>query len=223
MNIKTLLYTLILVLALSSLGSSLFAQTPSNRYFGFSGSFGMRSQTVSSNYNGVNGMPLTQYGGSAGVIYGTSAARLKSEIGVYYSASDVPHTTNMVELASSINIYPLQLFAKKDRAIEPYLIAGVSRNTNKFYGFYHMADTSPNINHSVSMEPYIGKITALQTTVGAGIEIHLGLGDDYSFVHLFVEAKYSRLVSTGNSSLLAETSLSNQLLGSVGILVGKRY
>jgi hypothetical protein len=190
-------------------------------YLGFGGSFGVRSQKVqASNYSEINNTPIVQEGGSGTIVTGNSIARLKLEAGFYFSSANMLHTNDLVELAALVNIYPLQLISQGNKTIEPYLIAGVTKSKQKFYGFYHM-DESQVVNYSVTIEPFVGNLVSTQATFGTGLEWHLR--DDHSFVHIFAEAKYSKSLSAKSTELLNNTTLDGQLMVNLGIVVGRHY
>jgi hypothetical protein len=223
--------TLVFIIVLIIMGSThiISAQdesiqsNKSNIYLGFGASFGVRSnKVISENFEAINNMAVLQEGGSGIIITGTRFARVKFETGFYYSNSSVVHTTDLVELSSSLNLYPLQFFSKGKRCVEPYLTTGVSKNKHKFHGFYHLEEAGTTaINYSVTLEPYIGKAVTSITTLGAGLEIHFR--DDHSFVHMFLEAKYGKFNGSKNTTLLDKTTFTDQLLVSMGITFGRHY
>jgi hypothetical protein len=193
----------------------------SNIYLGFGGSFGIRSQKVTnSNFEEINNMPIVQEGGSGSVVFGKRAVRMKAEAGFYFSSANMMHTTDLVELATSANIYPLEIINSSDNLIEPYLTAGISRSKQKFYGYYHMDETQA-VNYSVTIEPFVGNQINTQATFGTGVEFHLR--DDHSFVHIFAEAKYSKSIGAKTTELMATTGLSDQFMINLGIVFGRHF
>jgi len=195
----------------------------SDLYLGFGASFGVRTQKVTSqNFEEINGMAVVQEGGNGIATIGNRFVRARFETGFYYSSASTKHTTDLVQLASSINIYPVQLISKGEYRLAPYFIAGISRNVQKFHGFYHMDEPSSTpINYSVTIEPFVGKAVSTQAIFGAGLEYNLM--DQNSFVHVFAQARYGKELSAKSSSLLDKTSISNQMMLSIGIIFGRHY
>lgn len=193
----------------------------SDIYLGFGGSFGVRSQKVAgSNFSEISSMPIVQEGGSGTIVFGKRAVRMKAEAGFYFSSANVLHTTDLVELATSANFYPLEIISGGANLVEPYFTAGISRSKQKFHGFYHM-DESQAMNYSVTVEPHVGNLINTQATVGAGTEFHLR--DDHSFVHIFAEAKYAKVLNTKSTILMTETGLSDQIMVNIGIVFGRHF
>jgi hypothetical protein len=107
---------------------------------------------------------------------------------------------------------------KRTPMFEPYLTGGVDYDKHKFYGFY--ANREPGqTNYSQAEAPYVGKITQVNATFGAGIEARLK--DDYNFIHLFAEARYGHnLSSKSGGTLFSATTIANQTQVTVGITFG---
>jgi hypothetical protein len=75
------------------------------------------------------------------------------------------------------------------------------------------------VNYSVPDEPYLGRLTQINATIGLGIEYQLPL--QYDFVHLFAEAKYSTpLQSKADKRAFDQTSILNFTSLSVGVGFG---
>lgn len=188
-------------------------------YVGFGASFGVRSQVLQSNYAAIDRMNVVQEGGTAILVGGNRIFRAKLETGFYYSSSAVPHTVDLFELGASVNVYPFQFVTKEIKRVEPYFIAGFSQAAQKFHGYYHLEDgAQQKINYSVSSEPYIGKSVTSLATIGTGLEYRLR--DDYNFVHIFAEARYSKAVAARNSLPLEQTSFAKQVAVNVGVAFG---
>lgn len=186
-------------------------------YFGFAASLGMRSSTLSSNYAAINNMDVQQGGGALGVLWGGKGFQTKLTAGYYPSTDKVVHTTDLVQLDLAINIYPIYIIQENSYVIEPYFIAGICNNNYKLYGFYtnEQAGTS---NYSVTIEPYLGKVSNYNAVFGVGFEINLL--DEYEFCKIFVDARYSSPVSEKASNVFSETSASSQLNMNVGVAFG---
>lgn len=189
-------------------------------YLGFGGSFGIRAQKITSRYPEINSKCLLQEGGSGMGVFGNRILRTKVEAGFYYSSPTFSHTIDLIEISSSINVYPLQIVSKTERRFEPYVSLGIGRSYNAFYGFYHLKDMTAPVNHSVTTEPYIGKSITTQATLGAGLEFHLE--NNTNFIHVFAEGKYSGNLSTKNTTFLSGTSMFKQVVLNIGFIVGKK-
>lgn len=186
-------------------------------HLGFSASFGIRSNKVSSNYTAIDKMALLQEGGSAGLVWGTKALETKLNIGFYYSSDKVPHTTDLIEIQTNANFYPLSLITNKPHIVEPYLTGGISKNYYKFHGFY-IGEKQSGTNYSVDIEPYLGSLDVYLFSIGSGVAVNLG--DKYQFIKLFADAKYSSPFASKKSTVFKDTNISSQLGCNVGIAFG---
>lgn len=186
-------------------------------HIGFNASFGIRSSKISSNYTAIDKMALIEEGGSLGLLWGSKALETKLNIGFYYSSSKVPHTTDLIEIETSANFYPLTLITKRMHVVEPYLIGGISKNYYKLHGYY-IGEQSGVINRSVDIEPFLGSLDIYLFSIGSGVAVNLG--DKYQFIKLFADAKYSSPFASKKSSVFAETNMSDQLAVNVGVAFG---
>jgi hypothetical protein len=185
---------------------------------GFEGSFGVKTFSLSSNIAALNGLNVTEEGGSVGVAIGAQALRIKIRQGYFYSSSAVVQTVDEVRSAFIGNFYPLQLLIKGNSRFQPYFTGGIERNILKMYGTYDSENTQPR-NYSVSEAPFLGKLATVVTSFGAGLEYNVkGPGN---FVSFFAEARYGKPVGTTSSSaFFNQTNVSDQLLINVGIGFG---
>ncbi len=186
-------------------------------HLGFTASFGTRSNKVSSNYAAIDNMKLVEEGGSAGLIWGSKIVETKLTIGFYYSSSKVPHTTDLMEIESSTNFYPLSALTKKIHIVEPYVTGGFSKNYYKLHGYY-IGEQPKGVNHSVAIEPYLGSLDVYLFSIGSGIDVNLG--DKFQFIKLFADAKYSSPFASIKSTVFKDTRLSNQMTINVGVSFG---
>lgn len=184
---------------------------------GFEGSFGVKSFTISSNIDKINGLNVIEEGATVGVVAGSKIARLRIRQGYYYSSSSVTQTVDEVRSSIGLNLYPIQFFTDKAKLM-PYVTMSVERNLFKMNGFYGN-DASTVRNHSVSEAPYLGKISTLQATLGAGLEYRIVTPGH--FVSFFGEARYGKNIRTNSSTaLFSQTSLSGQMAVNIGISYG---
>jgi hypothetical protein len=188
------------------------------QYLGFEGTYGVRSFTIKSSIPQLSQMPVLEFGGSLGVIVGNDFVRAKVRAaGFYYSASNVPRTVDLFETEALFNFYPLQYFSNHKNSLDVYITGGASLDFVKFYGYYLGIDKK--VNYSVPDEPYLGRLTQINATIGLGIEYQLPL--QYDFVHLFAEAKYSTpLQSKADKRAFDQTSILNFTSLSVGVGFG---
>jgi hypothetical protein len=188
-------------------------------YKGFVASFGAHTSDLSSDIAEIHATVLQQAGGEIGLIAGNRIAKAKlGLIGYYSSTGSTPGTTDLYTSNVSVNFYPLAWILKKNPMVEPYFTGGVDYDNYKFYGFYVNREPGQT-NYSQADAPYLGRITQVNGTFGAGIELRLK--DDYNFIHLFAEARYGHsLSSTSNGTLFSATTISNQTQMTVGVTFG---
>lgn len=189
-------------------------------HIGLTGSFGMRSGTLHSNLSAIDNMNLVNEGGSLGVLWGNKAFEAKLAVGYYYSNIQVAHTTDVLLAEFSSNFYPIRAITKRAVKVEPYLIGAIAKNYHKLHGYY-VGDQSGPINYSVSLEPYLGYLDVYNASVGIGVEV--SLLDDYDFVKIFADAKYSNPFTTRSSSAFTQTTVSNQVSFNLGISFGTNH
>ncbi len=184
---------------------------------GFEGSFGIKAFTISSNIAKIDGLNVVEEGGTLGMVAGTKIVRVRVRQGFYYSSSSVTQTVDEVRSSVGVNIYPLQFFTDNARLM-PYIIMGVERNIFKMHGFYG-DDGSTRHNYSVSEAPYLGKISTIQSSIGAGMEYRVRMPGH--FVSFFAEARYGKNLRTMSSTtLFSGTGISDQIGMNVGISYG---
>jgi len=196
-------------------------------YYGFNTSFGTRSFTIQSGIPQLSNLKATQAGGQLGLIAGNCVWQFRLGLLGYYGATgNSGSSIDLYENQLSTNFYPLSLLTKKSLRISPYVITGITNNRAKFSGHFDDKDGG-KVNYSTVDLPYAGTINVVRATVGTGIAFKLI--DSYDFVHFFSEVAYGFTVSQSTkSSLLADTSIGNQLTVNVGLRFGghrlaKRY
>ncbi|HEY4654286.1 MAG TPA: hypothetical protein VIH22_07215 [Cyclobacteriaceae bacterium] len=187
------------------------------KFRGASVSFLMRAFTLKSNIAALDGLIVVQEGGQAGFFFGNRELRGRfGLLGFLYSSMRVPRTINVFECEGALNYYPLNATGKR-YTVEPYLVGGLVFDNIRFRGHY-LTNGEGRRNTSIP-EPYLGAIRKLDATLGAGIEI--GLVNAWQFVHLFSEMKYgAKLFQTASNRVFENTTVSDQLLVSVGFRFG---
>lgn len=185
---------------------------------GFEGSFGIKSFDISSNIAKIDGLDVLEEGGTIGVVAGNGIARLRLKQGFYYSSATVAQTVDEIRSSLGANIYPLQPFSKNAK-LAPYITMSMERNLFKMYGFYGNEGTASTTNYSVSEAPFLGKISTVQASVGAGLEYQVKTPGHY--VNFFGEVRYGKNIRTITSNpFFNETSVSGQMAVSLGISYG---
>jgi hypothetical protein len=188
------------------------------RYIGFEGTFGVRSFTIKSDVPEVNHLQVVEEGGSAGIVIGNNVFKASARIlGFYYSISSVPRTIDLFESEMVVQYYPLQRLLRSS-GMKVYVSSGVSMDKIKFYGHYLKQDEP--INYSDIREPYLGKLSQLNASVGIGFEYRL---PNVDFVHLFAEGRYGiPIQSTSSTKAFANTTIKNFTSISVGVSFGRK-
>jgi hypothetical protein len=214
----SLIFVMILASALyCTVQAQTMKQLARDYQFGFEGSFGVKSFTISSNIDKINQLNVIEEGATLGVVVGSKIARIRIRQGYYYSSSSVTQTVDEVRSSIGLNLYPSKFFTDEARLM-PYITMGVERNLFKMNGFYGN-DASTVRNYSVSEAPYLGKISIIQATLGAGLEYRIATPGH--FVSFFGEARYGKNIRTNSSTeLFSQTSLSGQMAVNIGISYG---
>jgi hypothetical protein len=208
---------LLLLVGVQNANAQRFKKFLNTYQIGLEGSFGIKSFTVSSDIKEINDLYVVGEGGTIGIIWGSNAVVGKIRQGYYYSASSVAHTVDEIRSALAFNFYPNYLF-NPESSFRPYVVMGAERSNFHMHGYYDRNDESVR-NHSRSEDPYLGKISTIQVSIGGGIEYRIK--NPGHFVALFGEAKYGKAVtSSSNNPLFEQTRLSGQLLVSVGVGFG---
>lgn len=185
---------------------------------GLEASFGIKTFSLSSDIAAIDGLSVTEEGGTIGVVMGAKALRLKLRQGYFYSSSTVAQTIDEVRSAFVANLYPLQLFQRNNSRLQPYFMGGMERNIFKMYGTYGSENNKPR-NYSVSEAPFLGKISNMIASVGAGLEYRVTTPGHY--INFFAEGRYGKSFHTISSGeLFNGTALSDQLVFSLGVGFG---
>lgn len=197
-----------------------FAQELSDsryRYYGFEAHFGVKSTKLSSDLAAIHNMDVIQEGGSVGFVLGSRAVKTRLQAaGFYYSHAGVKHAVNAIESGLTVNVYPLKFINTSNQALNPYLSGGVDYNIMKFFGYYATPDSK--VNYSRSSAAYIGKVAYARGSVGGGIEWRLP--QEYDFVHLFAEARYSWAIDRNADEILKHTTAANTASVNLGVSFG---
>jgi hypothetical protein len=218
-----LIFCIFMVLALKSC-TSLAQEFPTKHtivYYGFDASFGVRLFTLHSDLDKINGMNVQEEGGCMGLVIGNKIWQTKLRQGFFYSAANVPYTTDLVETELNLNINPLQIIKSRFRSFEPYITTGVERNAIKLYGSYVKIDRAHDAAGLVNAntEPYLGQIVITRVGVGGGLQYRVPY--HRSFLRLFAEARYGYALANNTSSTWFKyTTVSSQAAISVGVSFG---
>lgn len=186
--------------------------------FGFEGSLGVKSFRIISDIEKINQLNVIEEGGTIGVVAGTQVFRFRLRQGFFYSSSSVAQTVDELRSALGANIYPLELI-KRNTRLAPYITTGVERNIFRMYGFYGGENTNQTRNYSVSEAPFLGKISAMQASVGIGLEYRMKAPGH--FVNFFGETRFVKNLTTNSSTpIFNYTTVSDQVTINLGISYG---
>lgn len=189
-----------------------------NYQLGLEGSFGIKTFNLSSNIAKIDGLQVTEEGGQIGVGIGAKAIRVKVRQGYFYSSSAVAHTVDEIRSAFIANIYPVKMFSNKNMKLQPYFMGGIERNILRMYGTYG-TETTHQMNYSITEAPYLGKISSLVASAGAGIEYSIKAPGH--FISVFAEGRYGKPLSIASeNALFSQTSTSNQMVVNIGVAFG---
>lgn len=205
-----------------------FKRPEKKLYLGFDVSFGTRLFQIQSNIDAIRGMDVLEEGGAAGLLFGNQVVQVKVRQGYFYSASRVSYTADLVQTSFEININPLQLAHPVDfRRFEPYLLAGVSRDAVKFYGYYIDApgtvgdqgrESARKPNYSYSEMPYLGRVASTRAEGGLGMMYRINMVD--SFLRIFGEVRYGYAVGHSATPQFEDTTAAHQMSFSLGTSFG---
>jgi hypothetical protein len=207
----------ILVIILQSATAQGLKQFVRDYQFGFEASFGIKTFNMTSNIAQINGLSIIEEGGNIGVGIGSGALRIKLKQGYYYSSSAVAHTVDEVRSSAVANIYLMQLFSKNNSRLQPYITGTMERNIFKMYGTY--GENKQPRNYSVSEAPYLGSISSVVASFGAGLEYKITTPGH--FVSLFAEGRCGKTINvTSTSEMFSNTAISNQVVANIGVVFG---
>jgi hypothetical protein len=197
---------------------------PKNRplYLGCELSLACPQYILKSRIPALDGLHTQYLGTNLGGVASSAAGKLKATVGMYYSEPSVPYTMDMVQGAVSGSLYLLRLKKIKYHSVEPYATVGLTRQLTKFYGDYLPAENgaAPQTNYSLTEQPLVGKTGFTQMNLGVGVEYQLESCSNV-FIHLFAEAGYGVLISSGSSNRsFSGTTLSNPATISLGLNFG---
>jgi hypothetical protein len=220
-KINALLIRLALIfISMMSCMPSVVAQASSSKYksyLGFAGSFGRRSFKSESNYLQINRSVVSVDGGQVGLTFGSRVVRGDiGLIGYYSSVTDIAGTIDLYTNHATVKLYPAGLLTKKNYRLEPYINVGIAYDRYKFYG--HYAQNGERMGNYSGQEPFLGVIKQTSSTVGIGLEFKIL--DQYDFVHLFTDLKWSRPLTNVSSSEFDHTRLSGNTIFNIGLAFG---
>lgn len=212
----------ILILFILLMFQALITNAQANRpgtksiYRGLTASFGVRSVDIVSNIARIDRTNPMATGGQVGIVFGGRAVRTRvGLLGYYASTGNTAGTTDLYESNIAVNFHPL---ARMNSVISPYLTGGLSYDRYSFFGYY-LNQEPGTINLSHADTPFLGKIKQVNASAGIGVEFILK--DDFDFIHLFSEMRYSHNLSASTQhSAFAETKLDQQMQVMLGISFG---
>ena len=210
---------LILILFTANAQSPLDQCGPT-RFTGFDSSFGMRAFSLTSDLGVLNNLDVVQEGGSLGGVFGNNFFLVKVRGGLYYSNGKTPNAIDITELETMVNFYPINLLKPYHQHImDFYLALGTSMDIVSFYGNY--IDGSKPQNYSAVKQPYLGKMSLMNVTAGAGIEFRMRGKRDFG--HFFAEVKQGiPLYSSTKSEAFKNTSIRSITFVNIGVSYGFR-
>lgn len=217
-TIRVLTSVLLVVCFHMAANAQFFNRITKKYYAGVEGGYRSHFFTSKSNLPQINRSSVNLVGGHLGGMVGTSVFRSRLEWGYYSSVSDISGTIDLYATNAMINFYPLSMINKKRPRIEPYVTMGMEYDKLKFYGYYLDKDQG-KINYSTSQPPYLGACQQFNMMVGTGIEVKIL--DQYDFVHLFSEVKYSyNIQERYTTSKLSNTSIKRPFMIDAGVRFG---
>lgn len=188
------------------------------KYFGYELSLATKRMNIQSDVKQLNQLSFTQLITSVGIVYANPTTSIRLNAGMGYSGDRVPNSIDALEAGALANIYLMRLFTPKQAVIEPYLVVNAGYSRTSFFGSY--LSKEPIQNYSTSEEQLIGRIEALNTSAGLGIEARLE-HDSQHFIRLFAEAlagrNYFQHSATGD---LQNTTASQPLKITLGVSFG---
>lgn len=213
--LRSLVVVIFLCAAFTSIAQEQFIKR--YRYAGFEANFGSKATRLTSNIPQIDGMNVTQEGGSLGLVLGNVWMKTRLQVaGFYYSNSKVPQTVNLVESALFVNIYPINLITREFCALNPYVGIGGDYSSMKFFGYYAQDNSQPN--YSSSSAPYVGRILQSRGGIATGLEWRLNR--DFDFIHIFGEFRYSFNAVRDADTPLEHTKSGNATTVNLGVSFG---
>ena len=212
---------LVLIIALVLLGfysCSVHAQGLFKReYLGISASFGTRSFSQNSSIQAIDNARYGHIGGSLGLVYGNEVLKTRLNVLGYYSSdNNNPRTQDIYESSVTTNFYPLDLIRNNRALVHPYVSAGFSRTSVKYYGTYVDGATMTGGD-----EPLLGKVLHYNLQTGVGIEMRLET--DRDFMHFFLEGIMEKTLARSTSQeAFSQTAPGKITSFSLGIAFGRK-
>ncbi len=214
-------FRLILIIALVFLGiysCTVQAQSPFKReYLGIVASFGSRSFSQNSSIQAIDNARYGHIGGNLGLVYGNEVLKTRLNVFGYYSSdNNNPRTQDIYESSVLTNFYPLEFMRTNRALIHPYVSAGFSRTSVKYYGTY-----IDGVTMAGSDEPLLGKVLHYNLLTGIGIEMRLETERD--FMHFFFEGMMEKTLSRSTSQeTFSQTTPENITSFNLGIAFGRK-
>jgi hypothetical protein len=222
-EVNTIKFFLILLIIAITLINNAVAQSQYSQpgmYKGLQASFGYRALNIRSNIAEVTDMNAGFGGSQIGILFGSDILRINLGLfGYYFSTGDMIGSIDLYTNNMGANFYPLSAFRGKKDILSPYISVGANLDRMKFYGHY-LQSPDTKINYSISQEPYLGKITQLNSFFGLGIDARL-MQESGQFVHLFTELKYgAKMASQASDQTYTGTHSTRQVALNIGLRFG---
>lgn len=212
-----IILVVIVVTVMNSANAQSFKRFARESQLGFEGSFGIKTFSISSDIAKINGLKVTEEGGSVGVGIGAGPLRLKLRQGYYYSSSAVAHTVDEIRTSLGANIYPVKFFGESRSMLQPYLTTTLERNVFKMHGTY--GENNAPQNYSITEAPYLGSINSVVASVGAGLEYKIS--NPGHFISFFAEGRYGKTMEVASTNrMFNNTSIPDQVVMNIGIAFG---
>jgi hypothetical protein len=186
-------------------------------YLGLVASFGNRSFSQNSSIKAIDNERYGHIGGSLGLVYGNEILKTRLNILGYYSSdNNNPRTQDIYESSVTTNFYPMELLRTNRALIHPYISAGFSRTSVKYYGTY-LDGTSLTRDE----EPMLGKVLHYNVLAGVGIEMRLET--DRDFMHFFLEGVMEKTLSRSTlQQAFNQTTPENITSFNIGVAFGRK-
>lgn len=185
-------------------------------HLGAEASAGLRMFSINSNLPELRNVEVLQEGAAIAINFGAKAMVIKAHQAFYFTVASSKYSIDESRTSLIANIFPFSGVVEHTD-LRPYLTTGIEGTSAKFFGYYN--EDSPRTNQSLTKAPFLGKITGVQMSIGAGLEYKIISIDHY--VAIFGDARYSRpLNETASNVLLSQTSLSNVFNITLGVSLG---
>lgn len=193
-----------------------FLRFAGDYHLGAEVSVGLRMFSINSNLPELKNTDIFQEGAAIGVNFGAKSVVIKARQSFYYAVPSSKYSIDELRSSLIANYFPLSRLGEHED-LRFYFLAGIEKSNTKFFGYY--TEDSPLENQSVTKAPFLGKISGVHMSIGAGLEYKM-VGNDH-YVAIFGDVRYSRALSeTSSSYLLSQTKLANEFIITLGVSLG---